>query len=77
MTTKEVTVTYGNGTSVNKVRMIADETKVLTKDGKTFWNCYEDFSTDGWYETDPPLEEGEHEATVEDYEAAMKEVGVV
>lgn len=32
------------------VRMVADEGKVLTRDGKTFAFCVDAHTTDGWYE---------------------------
>ena len=33
-----------------RVRMIASEGKVLTKDGKTFYSMKDDDSEEGWYE---------------------------
>ncbi len=42
-----------------KVRLIADEGKVLTLDGENLYRCLDVESTEGWYEVDaPPRERG-------------------
>ena len=41
---------------IEKVRLIADEGKVLTQDGETTYSCIDVDSTDGWYEIDAPAE---------------------
>lgn len=35
-------------------RLIADESKMVTKDGETLYSCADVESTDGWYEVDAP-----------------------
>jgi hypothetical protein len=54
------------------VRLVADEGKVLTKDGENFTTCIDTDTADGWYEVDDP----ESEATDEDYQAALEDLGV-
>lgn len=46
--------TYGNGTEVDKIHLVADEGKLLTKDGLTFYCCVDVDNADGWYEVDSP-----------------------
>ena len=55
-------------------RLVADEGKELTKDGVNTTNCTDVESTDGWYEVDAPNDDGE--ATDEDYQAALDDLGV-
>ena len=43
------------------VRLVADEGKVLTKDGENFTSCVDTDSAEGWYEVDEPREEKEDE----------------
>lgn len=59
MTAKIVTWAYGNGNSVSKIRLVADEGKILTKDGEVFWNCIDVDSIEGWVEIDSPYDEPE------------------
>lgn len=76
MTTKNVTRTYGDGTTETRVLLTADEGKALTNDGGiTLWNCVETASADGWTEVDAPVSEDD-EATEADYIAALAELGV-
>ena len=80
MRTKDVEYVHGNGDVHTKIRLYADDGKVLTNDnGKTVWNCIDVDSADGWVEIDAPEEEelSEDDATVEDYEDALKEVGII
>lgn len=53
------------------VRLVADEGKVMTKDGENFITCIDTDTTDGWYEADAT----ESEATDEDYQAAPEDLG--
>lgn len=39
-----------------RFRLIADEGKVLTKDGVNFTTCIDVDSVEGWYEVDAPRE---------------------
>ena len=39
-----------------KLRLIADEGKALTKDGEKVFSCIDVDSADGWYEVDAPIE---------------------
>lgn len=55
MTVRIVTWTYGSGHTVNKVRLIAEEGKVLTNDGEAFWNCIDVDTTEGWHEVDSSI----------------------
>lgn len=61
------------------VRLIADEGKLLTN-GKDETPCIDTDSADGWWEIEAPPEtdepEGEDEATVADYVAALDKLGV-
>lgn len=53
--------------------------KALTNDNeKTVWNCIDVDSVDGWVEIDAPEEEelSEGDATVEDYEDALRTIGI-
>jgi hypothetical protein len=43
------------------VRLVADEGKMLTKDGENVTSCVDTDSADGWYEVDEPREEKEDE----------------
>lgn len=61
-----------DGEYTKMVRLIADEGKVLTKDGENFTTCIDTDTADGWYEVDDP----EGEATDEDYQAALEDLGV-
>lgn len=54
------------------VRLVADEGKVLTKDGDNSTTCVDTDTADGWYEVDAH----ESEATDEDYQNALREMGV-
>ena len=38
------------------VRLVADEEKVLTRDGENFTTCVDTETADGWYEVDAPIE---------------------
>ncbi len=72
----------GGGTTVSPVkpdceytemvRLVADEGKVLTQDGVNTTTCTDVESAEGWYEVDAE----EHDATEEDYQAALEELGV-
>ena len=44
------------GEYTEMVRLVADEHKLLTKDGENFTSCVDTDSTDGWYEVDEPEE---------------------
>ena len=79
MERKQVKYIYGDGTEVTKTRLFADKGKVLTNDGgETYWGCIDVDSTDGWIEiVDPTPIEDDTEATAEDYENALKEVGII
>ena len=57
MTIKNVTRTYGNGTTELRMLLTADEGKALTNDGETLWNCVETTSADGWTEVDAATDE--------------------
>ena len=64
MTIKNVTRTYGDGTTETRVLLTADEGKALTNDGGvTLFNCVEVVSADGWAEvdavTDEPISDAE------------------
>ena len=56
MTTKNVKHTYGDGTEIDYVRLIADEGKVLTN-GTNEWNCVDVLPEDvgKWSEIDAPV----------------------
>lgn len=62
------------------VRLIADDGKLLTNGtNETF--CVDTDSADGWWEIDAPIETdeplyGTDDATEEDYQAALREMGV-
>lgn len=45
------------GEYTEMVRLVADEHKLLTKDGENFTVCVDTDSADGWYEVDAPEEE--------------------
>ena len=53
-------------------RLIADDGKVLTKDGENFTTCIDTDIAEGWYEVDSH----ESEATDEDYQSALEDLGV-
>ena len=56
MITKQVKHIYGDGTEVPKIRIFADDGKVVTNDnGETYWNCIDVDSIDGWVEIDEPV----------------------
>lgn len=61
-----------DGEYTEMVRLVADEGKVLTKDGENFTACVDTENADGWYEVDDP----EGEATDDDYQAALEDLGV-
>lgn len=42
---------------IEACRLVADEGKALTKDGKEFTPCVDVDSADGWYEVDEPVEQ--------------------
>lgn len=44
------------GEYTEMVRLVADEHKLLTKDGENFTSCVDTDSADGWYEVDEPEE---------------------
>lgn len=44
------------GENTEMYRLIADENKMLTMDGKTLYACTDVDSTEGWYEVDAPAE---------------------
>lgn len=48
-----------DGEYTKMVRLIADEGKVLTKDGVNFTTCTDVESAEGWYEVDAPEEDAE------------------
>lgn len=54
-----------SGDYTELLRLIADEGKLLTKDGEATCPCVDTQSADGWYEVDAPEEEG-GEMNVED-----------
>lgn len=54
-------------------RLVADEGMALTKDGENFTSCVDTDTADGWYEVEVN-EDGE--ATAEDYQAALGDLGV-
>lgn len=49
------------GEYTEMVRLVADEHKLLTKDGENFTSCVDTDSADGWYEVDEPEEPEEPE----------------
>lgn len=57
-----------------RYRLLADDGKALT-DGVTITACIDVSSPDGWTEIDDSGKD-EDEATVEDYQAALVEMGV-
>lgn len=59
MRTKEVTYEYGNGTTKTRIRIFANEGKVVTNDnGVTYYNCVDVDDLTGWVEiNNPELEE--------------------
>lgn len=67
------------GNITEMCRLIADEGKLLTKDGSNTFPCVDVESSEGWYEVDEP-KEGENidpnEATDKDYQAALTDLGV-
>ena len=56
------------------VRLIADEGKMLTKDGVNFTSCIDTETAEGWEEVDAEIETGA--ATEEDYINALESLGV-
>lgn len=60
-----------------RYRLIADEGKALT-DGAVVTYCADVATPDGWTEIDDPDEDGYEPdaATIEDYQAALVEMGV-
>lgn len=44
-----------------EVRLVADEGKVLTKDGISFTSCIDVETAEGWYEVDAPEPEKSNE----------------
>lgn len=58
-----------------RYRLIADEGKVLT-DGVTETYCVDVETTEGWMEIDDAEGLGSATATIEDYQAALTEMGV-
>lgn len=57
-----------------RYRLIADEGKVLT-DGVAVTICADVTSPDGWTEIDDQGADSPNEATAEDYQAALEEMG--
>ena len=57
-----------------RYRLLADDGNALT-DGVTITACIDVSSPDGWTEIDDPGKD-EDEATAEDYQAALVEMGV-
>lgn len=59
-------------------RLVADEGKVLTKDGVNTTTCTDVESSEGWYEIEEPVADipDESEATEEDYINALEDLGV-
>lgn len=57
-----------------RYRLIAGDGKALT-DGVTITSCIDVSSPDGWTEIDDPGEAAD-EATADDYQAALAEMGV-
>jgi hypothetical protein len=47
-----VTYTYGDGKTEQRVRLYADQGKAVTQDGKTLYGSIDVLSADGWYEVD-------------------------
>lgn len=72
MNIKTNRITYGDGTVVEKPLLIADEGKLVTKDGVELFGAVAVDSVEGWYEVDEP----DAEATIEDYEEALGRFGV-
>lgn len=52
-----ISPTKPNTEYTEMLRLIADEDKALTKDGKEFTPCVDVDSADGWYEVDEPVEQ--------------------
>lgn len=50
MRIKAVTHRFGNGESISKLRLIADEGKVLTCNGFDYWTCVDVDDIDEWCE---------------------------
>lgn len=57
-----------------RYRLIADDGKAVT-DGATVAGCIDVSDPDGWYEIDDPGD-GTDDATEDDYQAALAEMGV-
>lgn len=74
MQTKNTTWIYGNNVVVPKIRIIADAGKQITQDGINLYNCIDVDEANGWYEVDAP--DPTTEATIEDYQQALAELGV-
>lgn len=74
MRTVNKTWTLGTGETVNKIRIYADEGKAVTNNGIDLYGCVDVDDIGGWYEVNAPVPE--EEATTEDYEAALAELGV-
>lgn len=47
------------GEYTEKYRLVADDGKMLTRDGVDLYACVDVESVDGWYEVDAPEEENE------------------
>lgn len=45
------------GEYTEMVRLVADEGKLLTKDGENLTSCVDTDTSEGWYEVDAPKEE--------------------
>ena len=58
-----------------RYRLIADEGKMLTKDGEHFTPCVDVESTEGWYETATRVA-GINVASEVDYITALESLGV-
>lgn len=65
MKTENVVYRYGDGTSITMIRLRADDDKVLTLDGESFYGSIDVETAEGWYEVDDPVPP-EEEPTVED-----------
>ena len=44
---------------IERVRLVADEGKMLTIDGFTLYKCKDVDTAEGWYEVDAPIEQEE------------------
>ena len=65
MRQETVEYTYGDGTIENRIRLYADDGKVVTQDGVNLYGSIDVLSSDGWYETVDPAPVDD-EPTIED-----------